>query len=42
VAGYGAAPYFRVFNPAIQAAKFDPNGAYVRRWTANRQITPCR
>ena len=34
VAGCGAdaAPYFRIFNPAIQAAKFDPDGAYVRRW----------
>ncbi len=34
VAGCGAdaAPYFRIFNPAIQARKFDPDGAYVRRW----------
>jgi len=34
VAGSGndAAPYFRVFNPELQAAKFDPSGAYVRRW----------
>jgi deoxyribodipyrimidine photo-lyase len=34
VAGCGAdaAPYFRIFNPALQAAKFDPDGAYVRRW----------
>ena len=34
VAGCGAdaAPYFRIFNPAIQAAKFDPDGAYVSRW----------
>ncbi len=34
VAGCGAdaAPYFRIFNPAIQAAKFDPRGDYVRRW----------
>ena len=32
VAGSGAdaAPYFRVFNPELQAKKFDPNGAYVR------------
>lgn len=27
-----AAPYFRVFNPTLQAEKFDPDGAYVRRW----------
>jgi deoxyribodipyrimidine photo-lyase len=34
VAGSGAdaAPYFRVFNPELQAAKFDPRGEYVRRW----------
>lgn len=30
--GCDAAPYFRVFNPYLQAAKFDPDGAYVRRW----------
>jgi deoxyribodipyrimidine photo-lyase len=34
VAGSGAdaAPYFRIFNPALQGQKFDPDGAYVRRW----------
>ncbi|WOF21798.1 deoxyribodipyrimidine photo-lyase [Microbacterium betulae] len=34
VAGSGAdaAPYFRVFNPELQAKKFDPHGEYVRRW----------
>lgn len=34
VAGSGAdaSPYFRVFNPATQGDRFDPNGAYVRRW----------
>jgi deoxyribodipyrimidine photo-lyase len=34
VAGSGAdaAPYFRIFNPTLQAARFDPAGAYVRRW----------
>jgi len=34
VAGCGAdaAPYFRVFNPVLQGEKFDPHGAYVRRW----------
>ena len=34
VAGSGAdaAPYFRIFNPELQAAKFDPRGEYVRRW----------
>ena len=34
VAGCGAdaAPYFRIFNPSLQGAKFDPEGTYVRRW----------
>jgi deoxyribodipyrimidine photo-lyase len=30
--GADAAPFFRVFNPATQGMKFDPNGDYVRRW----------
>lgn len=30
--GTDAAPYFRVFNPTIQGAKFDPSGDYIRRW----------
>jgi len=34
VAGCGAdaAPYFRIFNPTLQGQKFDPDGAYVRRY----------
>ncbi len=34
VAGCGAdaAPFFRVFNPVFQGEKFDPAGAYIRRW----------
>ena len=34
VAGTGtdAAPYFRVFNPVSQGRRFDPDGAYVRRY----------
>ena len=30
--GADAAPYFRVFNPTLQGAKFDTTGEYVRRW----------
>jgi deoxyribodipyrimidine photo-lyase len=30
--GADAAPYFRIFNPVTQAAKFDPKGEYIRRW----------
>ena len=41
VAGSGAdaAPYFRVFNPELQAAKFDPAGEYLDRWVPER-LTP--
>ena len=30
--GPDAAPYFRVFNPALQARRFDGDGAYAGRW----------
>lgn len=30
--GADAAPYFRVFNPALQAQKFDADQVYIRRW----------
>ncbi len=30
--GADAAPFFRVFNPTSQAAKFDPAGKYVGKW----------
>ncbi len=34
VAGCGAdaAPFFRIFNPALQGEKFDPEGEYVRKY----------
>jgi deoxyribodipyrimidine photo-lyase len=30
--GTDAAPYFRILNPVLQSAKFDPNGDYIRKW----------
>ncbi len=30
--GADAPPYFRIFNPALQGEKFDPDGAYTRHW----------
>lgn len=30
--GTDAAPFFRVFNPTTQGAKFDPDGTYIKRW----------
>ena len=42
VAGSGpdAAPYFRIFNPETQSAKFDPAGTYVDRWIAEERAVP--
>ncbi|CAN5246567.1 deoxyribodipyrimidine photo-lyase [soil metagenome] len=30
--GTDAQPYFRIFNPTLQARRHDPDGDYVRRW----------
>ena len=30
--GADAAPYFRIFNPILQAQKFDAEGVYIRKW----------
>jgi deoxyribodipyrimidine photo-lyase len=39
--GTDAAPYPRVFNPTLQAERFDPGGAYVRRWVPElRRLRP--
>jgi deoxyribodipyrimidine photo-lyase len=35
--GCDAAPYFRVFNPALQQEKFDPDGTYIKRWLPDYQ-----
>ncbi|MDE2007301.1 MAG: deoxyribodipyrimidine photo-lyase [Rhodospirillales bacterium] len=42
VAGCGtdAAPWFRVFNPVLQGRKFDPDGAYVRRFVPELAALP--
>lgn len=42
VAGCGAdaAPYFRIFNPVLQGQKFDPEGAYVRRFVPELEKLP--
>jgi deoxyribodipyrimidine photo-lyase len=43
-AGCGAdvAPCFRIFNPMTQGRKFDPQGAYVRRWIPELANVPPR
>jgi len=40
--GVDAAPYFRIFNPVIQGTKFDPEGAYVKRWLPALARLPVR
>jgi deoxyribodipyrimidine photo-lyase len=40
--GADAAPYFRIFNPVSQARRFDPDGAYVRRWVPELAALPAR
>jgi deoxyribodipyrimidine photo-lyase len=40
--GTDAAPYFRIFNPVLQGMKFDPEGAYVRRWVPELVDVPNR
>jgi deoxyribodipyrimidine photo-lyase len=40
--GCDALPYFRIFNPVTQGQKFDPDGAYVRRWVPELARMPAR
>lgn len=42
VAGSGAdaAPYFRVFNPELQAKKFDPQRLYIGQWAGDAPTEP--
>jgi deoxyribodipyrimidine photo-lyase len=30
--GCDAQPWFRIFNPVTQSERFDPQGAFIRRW----------
>ncbi|MHC4839777.1 MAG: cryptochrome/photolyase family protein [Planctomycetota bacterium] len=40
--GCSAQPYFRMFNPITQGKKFDPYGAYVRKWIPELERLPNR
>jgi deoxyribodipyrimidine photo-lyase len=44
VAGCGAdaAPYYRIFNPVLQAKRFDPQRQYIRRWVPEIARLPDR
>lgn len=39
-AGTDAQPWFRIFNPTAQGERFDPAGAYVRRWVPELAALP--
>ena len=43
-AGVGAdpQPWFRIFNPVLQGQRFDPEGAWVRRWVPELAGVPTR
>jgi len=39
--GADAAPFFRIFNPLLQAQKFDADAAYIQRWLPElRKLSP--
>jgi deoxyribodipyrimidine photo-lyase len=38
--GCDAQPWFRIFNPVTQGLKFDPGGAYVKRWVPELESCP--
>jgi deoxyribodipyrimidine photo-lyase len=38
--GTDAQPYFRIFNPVLQGRRFDPEGAYVKRWVPELAQVP--
>ena len=38
--GTDAAPFHRVFNPTLQAKRFDPEGTYVHRYVEELRSTP--
>lgn len=40
--GCDAQPYFRIFNPVTQSEKFDPNGAFIRRYVPELAKLPDR
>ena len=38
--GTDAAPYFRIFHPVLQSRRFDPDGAYIRRFVPELARVP--
>ena len=40
--GTDAQPFFRIFNPTSQGEKFDPDGAYVKKWVPELSRVPTK
>ena len=40
--GADAQPFFRIFNPLSQSKKYDPDGAYIRRWVPELADLPTK
>ncbi len=40
--GTDAQPYFRIFNPSSQAKRYDPDGAFVRKWVPELRDVPAK
>jgi deoxyribodipyrimidine photo-lyase len=40
--GADAAPYYRIFNPVLQAERFDPQRSYLRHWVPELSALPDR
>ncbi len=40
--GTDAQPFFRIFNPVLQGARFDADGAYVKRWLPELARVPSK
>ena len=38
--GVDPQPYFRIFNPILQSEKYDPDGAYIRKWVPELEPVP--
>lgn len=38
--GADAQPYFRIFNPALQSARFDADGLYIKHWVPELAACP--
>jgi len=38
--GVDSQPYFRIFNPALQSSKFDPDASYIKKWIPSLSSLP--